>query len=139
MRVVHAASLNTGNRKGLQLLYGILVQHFASLAGAAELPLEHLDALVGHLVELTPQVPFYGATLARARLQRAQERLGECLRDPALRADAWPAPRVLLLLKLFATVFPASGAQAGTPAVLRACFCAAPVGLAGVSGCLSGC
>lgn len=55
------------------------------------------------------QVPFYAATLARARLQRAQERLAECLRDPGLRADAWPAPRLLLLLKLLATVFPASG------------------------------
>lgn len=59
-----------------------------------------------------PQVPFYAATLARARLQKAQERLAECLRDPVLRADAWPAPRALLLLKLFATVFPASGAAA---------------------------
>lgn len=59
------------------------------------------------------QVPFYATTLARARLQKAQERLAECLRDPALRADAWPAPRVLLLLKLFATVFPASGEGAG--------------------------
>ena len=136
---MHAASLNTENRKKLQLLYGILVQHFASLAGAAELPLEHLDALVGHLAELTPQVPFYSATLARARLQRAQERLGECLRDPALRADAWPAPRVLLLLKLFATVFPASGAQAVRQAVLPACLCAATLGQAGAWGCLSGC
>lgn len=26
MRVVHAAALNSENRKGLQLLYGILVQ-----------------------------------------------------------------------------------------------------------------
>lgn len=56
-----------------------------------------------------PQVPFYAATLARARLQRAHERLAESLRDVAARADAWPPARVLLLLKLFATVFPASG------------------------------
>ena len=55
------------------------------------------------------QVPFYAATLARARLQRAQERLAESLRDVVERADAWPPARVLLLLKLFATVFPASG------------------------------
>jgi hypothetical protein len=56
------------------------------------------------------QVPFYAATLARARLLKAQARLTECLRDLELRVDAWPAPRILLLLKLFATVFPASGA-----------------------------
>jgi hypothetical protein len=59
-------------------------------------------------------VPFYAATLARARLQKAQARLAERLRDPELRADAWPEPRVLLLLKLFATVFPASGEERGT-------------------------
>jgi hypothetical protein len=58
LRVVHAPTLNSGARKGLQLLYGTLVQHFASLAGRAggAIPLEHLDALVPHLVELTPQV-----------------------------------------------------------------------------------
>lgn len=56
IRVVHAAALSAHSRKGLQLLYGILVQHFASLAGGRELPLAHLDALVPHLVELTPQV-----------------------------------------------------------------------------------
>ncbi|KAL4451742.1 hypothetical protein ABPG75_007404 [Micractinium tetrahymenae] len=129
MRVVHAASLNGQNRKGLQLLYGILVQHFASLAGGGRggraPPMAHLDALVQPLLELTPQVPFYAATLARARLQRAQQRLAECLRDPELRAEAWPAPRVLLLLKLLATVFPASDKRHPvlTPAGLLACSC----------------
>lgn len=113
IRVVHAAALNGEARKGLQLFYGILVQHFASLAGGSgPLPLAHLDALVAPLVELTPQVPFYAATLARARLGRAQERLAAALRDPVGRADAWPAPRDLLLLKLFATVFPATGVWA---------------------------
>lgn len=57
------------------------------------------------------QVPFYAATLARARLAKAQERLAGALRDPAARADAWPPARALLLLKLWATVFPASGAR----------------------------
>ena len=47
IRVVHAASLNGENRKRLQLLYGILVQHFASLAGSRGwLPMEQLDALL---------------------------------------------------------------------------------------------
>lgn len=60
IRVVHAAALGGQNRKGLQLLYGILVQHFASLAGGGgggQAPsLQHLDALVPPLLELTPQV-----------------------------------------------------------------------------------
>ena len=55
-------------------------------------------------------MPFYAATLARTRLQRTQQRMAAALRsaDPAARAAAWPAPRALLLLKLWATVFPAS-------------------------------
>lgn len=61
IRVVHSRQLGADSRKGLQLLYGFLVQHFASLAGGGggmggAPSLEHLDALVPHLVELTPQV-----------------------------------------------------------------------------------
>lgn len=201
VRAYNAAALTTEHRKKLQLLYGILVQHFASLAGAAPLPLASLDALVPHLIEMTPQVgwrggllagggscgvgvlaggnagrrcawwcgggasqphltvatvapmspaytapasaqviprpfsltlppgpaqvPFYAATLARARLQRAQQRLAAALRsaDPAQRAAAWPAPRALLLLKLWATVFPVTDKRHPvlTPAGVLAC------------------
>ncbi len=64
------------------MLYGILVQHFASLAGGRPLPLAHLDALTRHILDLTPEVPFYAATVARARLTRLQQRLGTALTDP---------------------------------------------------------
>ena len=56
IRAYNAAALTTENRRGMQLLYGVLTQHFASLAGAAPLPLGHLDALLPHLLELTPMV-----------------------------------------------------------------------------------
>lgn len=65
----------------LQVLYGILVQHFADLAGQAPLPMAHLDALTGQLLDLTGEVPFYAATVARARLSRVQERLSTVLSD----------------------------------------------------------
>ena len=65
----------------MQVLYGILVQHFAKLAGQAPLPVAHLDALAAQLLDLTAEVPFYAATVARARLSRLQERLDAALSD----------------------------------------------------------
>lgn len=83
-----------------------------------------------HLAPLLPpllQVPFYSATLARARLDKAHARLLTRLKDPVLKADAWPATPTLLLLKLFATVFPASDKRHPvlTPAALLAASCLA--------------
>ena len=66
----------------MQVLYGILVQHFAILAGQAPLPIAHLEALTKQLLDLTAEVPFYAATVARARLSRLQERLESALSDP---------------------------------------------------------
>ena len=65
-----------------QVLYGILVQHFANLAGQGPLPIAHLEALAKQLLDLTAEVPFYAATVARARLSRLQERLDSALSDP---------------------------------------------------------
>ncbi len=65
-----------------QVFYGILVQHFAMLAGAVPLPMAHLDVLTVHLLELTSDVPFYAATVARARLARLQQRLAAALTNP---------------------------------------------------------
>lgn len=124
IRAFNAPLLTSQSRKRLQLLYGFLVQHFATLAGRTPLSLPHLDALVPHLVDMTPQVPFYAATLARTRLQRAEQRMSAALSspDPAQRASAWPTPRTLLLLKLWATVFPTTDKRHPvlTPATLLA-------------------
>jgi nucleolar protein 14 len=66
----------------LQLLYGYLVQHFVGLAGARPPPLPHLNALTLALVAPAAEVPCYAATLARARLSCAQQRLAAALKDP---------------------------------------------------------
>lgn len=65
-----------------QVFYGILVQHFAMLAGSVPLPMDHLDALTVHLLDITGEVPFYAATVARARLSRLQQRLATALTNP---------------------------------------------------------
>jgi len=123
IRVCNAAALSTGNRKAMQMFYGILVQHFANLsssppkssssssaaaAAGEHAMVDYLNDLLPHILEMTPLVPFYAAALARARLQRAHETMVAALADPIQKARAWPVPRTLALLKLFATVFPVS-------------------------------
>ena len=81
----HSAECDPGYSEGLlsvQVLYGILVQHFANLARQAPLPIAHLEALTKQLLDLTAEVPFYAATVARARLSRLQQRLDSALSDP---------------------------------------------------------
>lgn len=94
-----------------QVFYGILVQHFALLAGHQPVPVAHLDVLTQTLLQLTPEVPFYAATVARTRLDKLHQRLAAALSDP-LEAGGpllgWPGSRQLLQLRLFALLFPAS-------------------------------
>lgn len=116
------------------MFYGILVQHFAALAGELPVPVAHLDAMVPLLVQSTSEVPYYAATVARARLARMHERLSAGLsgnpvssvaqaasgkqgakagvkqppQQQQVPESAWPAPRALLQLKLFASLFPTS-------------------------------
>ena len=73
-----------------QVFYGILMQHFANLCGESPIPVAHLDALVPLLLLATSEVPFYAATVARARLSRLNERLTSALSGSAL--PSVPAP-----------------------------------------------
>ena len=71
------------------MFYGILVQHFSSLAAQQPVPLGHLDSLTPQLVHLTSEVPFYAATVARTRLRQAQEQLSDALLG-ASEGSMWP-------------------------------------------------
>jgi nucleolar protein 14 len=100
------------------VFYGFLIQHFAILSGATPLPVDHLDALTEILLALTSEVPFYAATVARARLTRIHDSLAAALRNRiqsessgssgsgSSGSSGWPQPRALLQLKLFASLFP---------------------------------
>ena len=66
------------------------MQHFANLCGESPIPVAHLDALVPVLLLATSEVPFYAATVARARLSRLNERLTSALSGSAL--PSVPAP-----------------------------------------------
>ena len=66
-----------------KVFYGVLVQHFANLAGAVPPPMDALDILTRQLLDLTPVVPLYAATIALARLSKLQERLSASLSSDA--------------------------------------------------------
>lgn len=107
VRFVAASALSC---RHMQVFYGILVQHFAMLAGQQPVPVAHLDALTSVLLQLTPDVPFYAATVARTRLEKLHERLAAALADPLEAGPllGWPGGRQLLQLRLFALLFPTS-------------------------------
>ena len=109
IRAYNASTLATDNKRKLQVLYGILVQHYAMLAGQTPLPNEQLDVLFGQLLVMTREVPYYAATVARARLGRIQERLAAAAADPLSQPlHGWFGPRQLLQLRLFSCLFPVS-------------------------------
>lgn len=62
------------------------------------------------LLQLTPEAPFYAATVARTRIDKLHQRLSAALKDPLEAGPllGWPGPRQLLQLRLFALLFPTS-------------------------------
>ncbi|CAI7741106.1 unnamed protein product [Closterium sp. NIES-54] len=65
----------------------------------------HINALVQPLVELSASFPLFAAVCARERLARMQKRLVARLKAGE---PAWPTARTLLLLRLWALIFPSS-------------------------------
>ncbi|KXZ52129.1 hypothetical protein GPECTOR_10g758 [Gonium pectorale] len=79
IRAFNAVALATDNKRKLQEFFGVLVQHFAMLAGQSPPPAAALDVLSGVLGQLAAEVPFYAATVARARLARLADNLTQAL------------------------------------------------------------
>ena len=102
-RKLHAPSLRDENRKKTQTFFNLLLMRFESLAGARPLPTADLDVLATHLAATAPTVPFYAATACRARLEKMSRRLRAALRAGE---TGWPPARTVLLLCLFADLFP---------------------------------
>ena len=103
IRACNAPTLAAENRKRIQTLLGLLLQRFEILAGQAPLPVDHLDVLSKHIVDLSAQVPFFAATAAKARVEKMSTRLRQALRAGE---TGWPPSRTVLLLSLFAAIFP---------------------------------
>ncbi|GIL77894.1 hypothetical protein Vretimale_6572 [Volvox reticuliferus] len=127
IRAFNAVALAADSKRKMQEFYGILVQHFVMEASRSPLPVPSLDTLTRVLLELTPEVPYYAATVARARLGRMVEQLtaalaalgGVTAREAAgvavaattaasAPASPWPSSRVVMQLRLFSMLFPIS-------------------------------
>lgn len=80
------------------MFYGILVQHFANVAGLTPLHMGTIDVLTVHILELTAEVPYYAATVARARLTRAHKRMSAALAG-SQGHGGWPGQYFFLLPK----------------------------------------
>ena len=88
---LYSACMHSAVKACLQVFYGILVQHFANLAGSTPLSMEALDVVTVHILELTGEVPYYAATVARARLTRAHKRLSAALTSmDSTEGGGWP-------------------------------------------------
>ena len=113
----HAIALAPENRRKMQTFFGVLVVHFERLAQQSPMPSAHLDAMVPHLLALSREVPYYAATVARARLSKMQASVAESQQRGVFE---WPPSRTLSLLRLFALIFPASDFRHAvlTPAAL---------------------
>ena len=109
IRACNAPELMAGTRRGLQEFYGIVAQHFASLAAQKPVPLQHLDALVQPLLDMSKKTPLYAATVARARLERMSQRLDAALQaEEGADSSPWPTPATLMQLQLWSRLFPAT-------------------------------
>jgi nucleolar protein 14 len=110
IRRYHTAELNRDSKVKLQSFYGLVVQHFAAVAGEQPLQRRVLDALGAELADMTAAVPLFAASLARARLGAMHEQFASslgsaecacrtshplrCVREPSscLHVCSWPPP-----------------------------------------------
>ena len=117
IRKCHAPTLKEDNRKKMQGFLGLLLQRFETLAGMSPLPVDHLDVIAVNIAAVANIVPFFAVTSARARLEKMSRRLTQRLRDGE---TGWPPARTILLISLFADVFPVTDKQhpVSTPAAL---------------------
>ena len=94
--VMYAACLSHAQALLSQVLYGLVLQHFAKVASRQPVQMPVLDVLMTHLLAMTPDVPFYAAMSARARLARAAEKLQAALTDLDAQDDNAAGERLAL-------------------------------------------
>eukprot|EP00899_Mesostigma_viride_P020533 jgi/Mesvir1/28481/Mv15901-RA.1 len=118
VRACNTITLAGENRKKMQVFYGVLLQYFAAVAGESPPPLDRLQVVARHLAGMSAETPLFAAVCARERLKRMRLSLRQRL--SSLEGGCWPTARQLLLLKLWARIFPVTDARHPvlTPATL---------------------
>eukprot|EP00898_Chlorokybus_atmophyticus_P003514 jgi/Chlat1/4163/Chrsp27S04265 len=91
-----------------------------SLAIQKPLRMSALNALISHLVEMSSDTPLFAASVARQWLKQLYKTLKSKLRSGDESTSCWPSIRSLLLLRLFALIFPVTDLR--HPVMTPACL-----------------
>ncbi|KFK41333.1 hypothetical protein AALP_AA2G116500 [Arabis alpina] len=121
IRTSNSIKLAAGNRKKMQIFYGILLQYFAVLTNKKPLNFELLNMLVKPLIEMSMEIPFFAAVCARERLSKTRTQFCDAIKNPD--DGCWPSLKTLFLLRLWSMIFPTSDYRhvVMTPSILLMC------------------
>ncbi|WCJ20870.1 hypothetical protein M5689_003074 [Euphorbia peplus] len=121
IRKTNSIKLAAGNRKKIQVFYGLLLQYFAILANRKPLNVKLLNILVKPLIEISMEIPYFSAICARQRILRMRAQFCESIKNSE--TSCWPSMKTLSLLRLWSMVFPCSDFRhvVMTPAILLMC------------------
>ncbi|XP_065877793.1 uncharacterized protein [Euphorbia lathyris] len=117
----NSIKLAAGNRKKMQVFYGLLLQYFAILANRKPVNLKLLNTFVKPLIEMSMEIPYFSAICARQRILRMRAQLCEAIKNSE--TSCWPSMKTLSLLRLWSMIFPCSDFRhvVMTPAILLMC------------------
>ncbi|ERN17817.1 hypothetical protein AMTR_s00047p00175730 [Amborella trichopoda] len=106
IRACNAITLAAENRKKMQIFYGLLLQYFAVLANSKPLNFKKINLLVGPLMEMNSETPYFAAICAQQRLVKMQNQLCDDLKHTG--KHSWPSFKTLCLLRLWSMIYPCS-------------------------------
>ncbi|KAE9449657.1 hypothetical protein C3L33_18443, partial [Rhododendron williamsianum] len=84
IRTCNAISIAAGNRKKMQMFYGVLLQFFAVTANKRPLNFKLLNLLVKPLIEMSGEIPYFDAICAHQRLLWTRTQFCEDVKNPAV-------------------------------------------------------
>ncbi|MCO5548652.1 hypothetical protein L7F22_002111 [Adiantum nelumboides] len=107
IRTCNSIRLAAENRRKMQVLYGVVLQYFASVAGGRLPSLDRLNALVRPLIEMSSETPYFSAVCARERIIHMRKQFIERLKISGV-DGFWPSYKSLALFRLWTLTFPPS-------------------------------
>jgi nucleolar protein 14 len=128
-RVCHDPRLAPENKPRMEHFYGILFEHFGTIARQKPVQMKALNVLTKHLFQLAQSMPETAAKLARTCLSQMEQSLSQRLERFSVQemGRVWPTVEEQLYLKLLSIIFPVTDYQhtVTTPALLFMAQCLA--------------
>ncbi len=112
VRTLYHPSLGEGNKERLEVLLGILLEHFLYLGETSPMAFQISAALFPHINALVKLNPIAAAENFRSQLQRMQKtltkRLASSANDVSTTATAWPGIGELIVLRYVGLIWSTS-------------------------------